>query len=296
MDEQVRNAAFNWLRGQIQIHGDVLTRDLLANGFEYEGVKVPLVSPQGIFTPKIMKFPLTITTTSKGPYNDSFNVNGMLSYSYRGSDPNHRDNIGLRECMKQNIPLIYLHSIIPGKYLAVFPVFIVGDEVNSLKFTVVADEMISQIKDHHKVAGFGDESRRAYITASVKQRLHQRGFREKVLEVYRRQCSFCMLKHEELLDAAHIIPDNEPEGEPVIQNGISLCKIHHVAYDINIIGITPDYIIKVRADILDETDGPMLKHGLQELHGQPMHCPRNEIYWPRKDFLDRRYEQFKKTA
>jgi putative restriction endonuclease len=243
-----------------------------------------------------MKYPLTITTTSKGPYNDSFNGNGMLSYSYRGNDPNHRDNIGLRECMKRNIPLIYLHSIIPGKYLAVFPVFIVGDELQLLKFTVVADELLSQNNTLLKVAGQGDESRRAYITASVKQRLHQRGFRERVLEAYGRQCSFCMLKHEALLDAAHIIADNEPDGEPLVQNGISLCKIHHAAYDIDIIGISPDCIINVRQDILDETDGPMLKHGLQELHGHSIQRPRNEIYWPRRDFLDRRYEAFKKSA
>lgn len=35
--------------------------------------------------------------------------------------------------------------------------------------------------------------------------------------------------------------------------------------DSNIISVTPDYKIEVREDILHETDGPMLWHGIQEL-------------------------------
>ncbi len=66
------------------------------------------------------------------------------------------------------------------------------------------------------------------------------------------QRTLCRLKHRELLDAAHIIPDNMPEGKSTIENGLSLCKLHHSAYDAFIIGVTPDYIIQVRADILEE--------------------------------------------
>ena len=35
-----------------------------------------------------------------------------------------------------------------------------------------------------------------------------------------------------------------------------------------ILGVRPDYIIRVRADVLEEVDGPMLRHGLQGLQGQ----------------------------
>jgi predicted restriction endonuclease len=45
-----------------------------------------------------------------------------------------------------------------------------------------------------------------------------------------------------------------PEGKSTIENGLSLCKLHHSAYDAFIIGVTPDYIIQVRADILEEED------------------------------------------
>ena len=114
----------------------------------------------------------------------------------------------------------------------------------------------------------------------------------RVLKAYRDQCALCRLRHQELLDAAHIIPDPEPLGEPVISNGISLCKLHHAAFDKYIVGITPEYKIIVRRDVLDEIDGPMLLHGIQELHGHHIHHPRSRSQWPDRDLLDLRYQRF----
>jgi hypothetical protein len=88
-----------------------------------------------------------------------------------------------------------------------------------------------------------------------------------VLTAYQESCSICSLRHVQLLDAAPIIPDGEERGNAVVTNGLSLCKIHHAAFDTNILGIRPDYSIEIRDDILLEVDGPMLKHGLQAHHG-----------------------------
>src|ERR1041384_3036364 len=84
--------------------------------------------------------------------------------------------------------------------------------------------------------------------------LISRAFRERVLEAYRYQCSFCRLRHEQLLDAAHIIGDTEAQGEPVVRNGLSLCKLHHAAFDNHFVGLRPDYVLEVRPDILRERD------------------------------------------
>ena len=71
-----------------------------------------------------------------------------------------------------------------------------------------------------------------------------------------------------LLDAAHIVGDRRHErGDPMVPNGLAMCKIHHAAFDTNILGIRPDRVVEIRSDILEEHDGPMLRHGLQELHG-----------------------------
>jgi putative restriction endonuclease len=141
-----------------------------------------------------------------------------------------------------------------------------------------------------------NDGRRAYLTASVKTRLHQRGFRERVLNAYRTSCAFCKLKHRELLDAAHIIPDSEPEGSPIINNGLALCKLHHAALDSLILGVTPDYIIKVRDDILSEEDGPVLQYGLKNLNGARLILPSSKSDWPDRDRLAWRYEQFRSRA
>jgi putative restriction endonuclease len=291
-DLETRIAAINWLNVQVKILGDVLPRELLRKGFHFRGVRVPLVSPQGIFKPREMELPLTITTSPDGPYDDSFSYDDHLLYKYRGTDPMHRDNVGLREVMQKELPLIYFHGIVPGRYLAVYPVFIIRDDPAKLTFTVAADIQEVLIDDEISRREEKAESRRAYITTQIKQRLHQRGFRERVLAAYRSQCAFCRLKHANLLDAAHIVPDDEPDGVPTVNNGLALCKIHHAAFDQYIIGVTPDYQLKVRTDILEEIDGPMLRHGIQELHGQTLILPKSKQAWPDRDKLDWRHQRF----
>jgi len=244
---------------------------------------------------------LSITTIYDGPYEDSFNREGFLVYRYRGEDYFHRDNIGLREAMKQQIPLIYFHSIVPGKYLAIWPVYIIQDNPDTLSFTVAADELSSVERSvmqntYDRVADNAEYARRSYITSTVISRLHQKSFRERVLQAYKEQCAFCKLKHTQLLDAAHIIADGDLLGEPIVINGLSLCKIHHAAFDSNIIGITPDFNIKVRDDILQETDGPMLKHGIQELQNQRIILPSDKKLWPDQDRLSIRYTKFREAG
>lgn len=298
VDRRVRLAAFNWLRSQVLIHGDVLPRKLLAEGFMFQDIRVPLLGPQGIFKPKIIpRYPLSITTAPSGPYNDSFNDDNFLLYRYRGTDPDHYDNVGLREAFRNKMPLLYFHGIVPGKYLAVWPVFVVNDDPGLLTFTVAVEDK-AFIEDWKRdaremlVADHSGDSRRAYLTSSVKQRLHQQGFRARVLRAYHEQCALCRLRHEELLDAAHIIPDGEPDGLPTVNNGIALCKLHHAAFDKYFIGIRPNYIVEVRQDILEEDDGPMLLHGLKGLNMSRMLLPRAQRFFPDPSLLEKRYRRF----
>lgn len=299
MEEHIRLAAFQWLKEQTTIYGDVLPRSILEKGFEFNGERVTLVGPSGIWKPRVFNtIPLSITTIYDGPYEDSFNQDGFLVYRYRGVNYFHRDNIGLREAMKQQVPLIYFHSIVQGKYLAVWPVYIIQDNPDTLSFTVAADDLslaehYSKHSVSYKIADDAENARRSYITSAVKNRLHQRSFRERVLYAYQEQCAFCKLKHTQLLDAAHIIADGEKLGDPIVVNGLSLCKIHHAAFDSNIIGVTPDYNIKVREEILRETDGPMLRHGIQELQNQRIILPPNKKLWPDQERLSIRYTRFK---
>ena len=296
-DHKIRNAAFDWLNQQTEIYGDVLTRVLLEHGYNYQGKRITLLGPKGIWKPAQMQLPLSIATIPDGPYGDFYNTKyGLLNYKYRGTDPNHPDNTGLRQLMDNRIPLIYFHRIYKGKYLATWPVFITGEIKEDYTFTVAVDDISYIQKDSNSsiLAAEPEESyaRRSYITTNFKRRIHQRSFRERVLMAYRESCAICQLRHRELLDAAHIIPDIEDQGLPIVKNGVSLCKIHHAAFDSNIIGINPNYYIKIREDILEEHDGPMLKHGLQELENHKIYLPNNKNEWPDRDRLNERYKRF----
>jgi putative restriction endonuclease len=297
-DVAIRRAAFAWLGEQVEVHGQVLSRETLAGGFPYSGERIPLVSPQGIFKPRQMALPLSITTVADGPYQDAFGPS-LLRYRYRGSDPNHRDNAGLRELIGRREPLIYFHALIKGKYLAVWPVFVVNDDPASLTFSVAVDDALA-LKVGVEMSTVAEDAvadiRRGYITATVRQRIHQAAFRERVIDAYRQQCALCRLKHEELLDAAHILADADPEGEPVVPNGIALCKLHHAAFDHFFLSVRPDYTIEVRRDVLQETDGPMLKHGLQGMHGQQIQLPTRMGLRPSPALLEQRHRRFLELA
>jgi putative restriction endonuclease len=298
IDAQVRMAAFDWLSVQVNRYGDVIPRKLLEKGFMFKDQQVRLIGPQGIFKPKILpEIPLSITTAPKGPYEDSFSYDGLLLYKYRGTNSQHHENVGLRKAFLRRIPLIYFHGILPGKYLAVWPVFIVDDVPEQLNFKVAVDDLAYTLESDgvmpNTLRDSADSARRSYITTMVRNRLHQRGFRERVLSAYRDQCALCRLRHRELLDAAHIIPDNEPGGDPIVKNGIAMCKLHHAAFDKLFLGIRPDYVVVIRDDVLVETDGPMLRHGLQGLHHSNLLLPRQIDLRPDPSLLSRRWEIFK---
>ena len=99
---------------------------------------------------------------------------------------------------------------------------------------------------------------------------------------------------DQLLDAAHIIPDAKG-GKPEVPNGLSLCRIHHGAYDQNILGIDHEYRVHINQKMLKERDGPMLQYGFQEMNECNIILPRNLKDHPDKDKLAERFNEFQNT-
>ena len=296
-DSNVRSAAFRWLEGQVAIHGETMPHALLQKGFDYLGERVPLMNPAGIFRPRVLsEAPLTIRTSSTSIYEDGLRSDGFLHYSYRGTDPEHPDNRGLRFAMTRKLPLIYLHQTGKGRYLVTWPVFVLVEDRVGRAFVVNID-----LKDGANLLPSNEAYdpsiqeqvplEKKYIIATVRRRQHQRIFRSRVLDAYRQQCAFCRFRH--MLDAAHIIPDNEPGGDPSVNNGLALCSLHHAAFDQFFIGIRPDHTLEVREDVLAESDGPTLAHAIQALNGKRLELPSQAKLHPRTDALEYRYEQFK---
>lgn len=298
-DDQVRVAALQALdRERDRTGSTTFDRTWLLRGFTLLGVRIPFISPQGIFTPAVLDSPLSILTVpvnddGERPYDDAFGADGLLRYHYRRGDPNHRDNAGLRDAMRRRLKLIYFHGIVPGRYEAAYPVFVVADNLNAGTFSISVDEYrFASLGTSSDVDDVETQIRRGYVTRQVRQRLHQRAFRERVLAAYERHCAICQLKRDQLLDAAHIIGDAEGHGDPSVKNGIALCKLHHSAFDINILGVTPNGVIEIKEDVLREVDGPMLIHGLQGWNGRRLSLPRQLQLRPDRERLRERYERF----
>ena len=294
LDEELRAAVFARTRQLRDRFGDRIPRDELSEGVSVRNQRVPLWNYQrGIYKPQILGrdgAALSIQTSAESPYADSHDPDsGHFVYKYRGTDPNYFDNAALRRAMWAQRPLLYLVGVDPGFYDAVFPVYVTGEDQEHLQFALMADQADAWLMP-------GDPSRtpirREYVTRAVMQRLHQQQFRRLVLNAYRERCSICKLGHVELLDAAHILPDRDPRGEPLVSNGLGLCKIHHCAYDTHILGIDPDARVHIRLDILEEVDGPMLRHGLQAVHHTRLILPRQREDQPNRDFLSERFKQF----
>lgn len=293
LDDEVRGAAFARVQQLRDRFGSRIPREELSAGVVIRGQRIPIWNYQkGIFKPAVLGrdgAALTAQTSADSPYADLHDPEaGHFIYKYRGDDPTHPDNVALRVAMERAKPLIYLVAVDPGVYDAILPVYVLGDQPDRLQFTLVADQPSAQpgVIDALGVA------RREYVTRAVMFRLHQQHFRRLVLRAYREQCSICRLRHVELLDAAHILADRDPRGEPLVSNGLGLCKIHHSAYDSDILGVDPDSRVHIRADVLAELDGPMLQHGLQELHGTLLALPRHTTLQPNKEFLAERFARF----
>jgi putative restriction endonuclease len=294
LDTRLRLAMFAHLDRVSAAHPEGISSEVI-NSFAFDGSPMRLIVQPGIRKPAQLSAALTIRTTytppgRDAPYEDEVGLDGTVRYKWRGTDAGHPDNRALREAMQRQVPLAYFYPVARGVYQAIYPVYLVEEDPQRHEFTVDVGEYV------HTTDGLDTSVDRRYIRRLTLHRLHQVVFRPRVLRAYECRCALCRLGHPPLLDAAHILPDHHLRGDPVVPNGLAMCKIHHAAYDANIIGIRPDRIVEVRKDILAEIDGPMLRHGLQEMHGGTIFVPRSRREQPDPTRLEERYEQFRAAA
>jgi putative restriction endonuclease len=302
LDWQLRLAAFAALRSLREREGGVVTTKGLDEGFTFRGERIGLRNPQkGIWRPRQLSdtsgAALTLVTVQPRagrprPYDDQIaSDQDYFVYRYEGEDPTYWTNQAVRNAYELQRPLIYLYGITPGVYDPIFPCYVTADIPIELAFHLTPD--LESLRPIAQALPPQLEVQRSYAMRAVKVRLHQRRFRELVVGAYKCRCSVCTLRHWQLLDAAHIVPDREERGFAEIPNGLALCRIHHAAFDANILGVDADHKVHIRADVLEERDGPMLKHGLQEMHGLLITVPRDSRLRPKRDYLEERFARFR---
>ena len=301
-EERVRLAAFAELRARQATHGEVLPLDVITKPLRLNGRDIPLMNRyKGIHKPSGLDVALAVTTAAPksgktAPYDDRFDASQMFRYHYRDAQTNtvaaHRqaenENASVRKAMQYSLPIIYFVGVRPGRYLPFYPVYVVRDYPDAREFGLDLTGIPTTVWED--VAAETPEQ--GYRTQVVKSRIHQAAFRENVMTAYENHCTVCKLKRVELVEAAHIVADSDG-GPPVVTNGMAMCKLHHAAFDANVLGIRPDLTVAIRLDVLEEVDGPMLTHGLQDFHNrQLMFTPKRAGDRPNAEFLERRFEIF----
>lgn len=293
-DAELRRAVMAWLAVRSEDGREPIASDVLRD-FNFDGDRMPLLDMQrGIRKPAVLDAALSIRTvyTREGrdrPYDDAPGPDGMLRYKWRGDDASHPENRALRKAWRREVPLIWFFGVSSGMYLPVFPIYILDEEVEQQQFVVDPDV------GHGLVAAGSvvEETMRRYIVSQTRRRLHQPVFRATVMRAYTTRCAVCSLAHSQLLDAAHIIPDAHEHGIASVRNGMAMCKIHHAAFDANILGVDPRGVIEIRGDLLHEVDGPMLTWGLQKHHGERLRVlPTARSERPDPTLLEERWQAF----
>jgi putative restriction endonuclease len=296
-DDDVRSACFAALDVLQAKWGSDLPYSALAEGFNFRGRRVPFLNrAYGIYRAAgAQRGPAALSVNSsykQDRYRDEQTPDGVL-YRYQGEDPENHFNGWLRSAHALDVPLVYFVGTRTNWYRPFYPTFVERDLPDELRVLLTFGKMRGPYEEREPFH-IRDEIERRYEVRLVKQRIHQAQFRGAVLPAYREQCAICRLREVRLLDAAHIVADAEEAGEPIISNGLSLCSIHHRAFDEDLVGVAPNLRVHVSAQLLDDDDGPMLDV-LKTFHGISIEAPMKKLWRPDPDRLELRFARFLAT-
>jgi putative restriction endonuclease len=289
-DDDLRAVCFLALDALQAQHGDELPyKGALERGFTWRNRRVPFLNRQkGIFRAAAQSGPaaLAVMTSFHSPYDDEETEDGFL-YAYRKGSVEMADNRALLAAHDIQAPLVYYVGTSSNRFHPIYPTYVTRDLASERRVLLTPGVRTSMGSPRP----LADSVERRYAVVERRIRLHQRRFRGIVLPAYRNQCAICTLKEERLLDASHITGDAEGRGEPIISNGLSLCSIHHKAFDNDLVGVSPDYEVHVSRALMDDDDGPMLDL-LKGFHQQKIHLPSRRASRPDPERLAVRFDRF----
>lgn len=300
LDTRIRQAAFQRLKAISQEYSDDIPWDAIAEPVPFDNGVFFLASRAiGIFKPKQMPVGiLSIKTVvpKQGRiniYSDGASDDGGFWYSLESGGLAKPANRQLVISHERKDPIIYLMGVAPGRYFPLWPCYIDSIDTDQEMCHISMHDQIGATRNvAEPTAGYQvDDIEKRYIIREVKTRVHQAEFRARVMQAYSNRCAMTGLPIPQLLEAAHIIPDNHLASTAEISNGISLSRLHHRAYDAGLVGIDPDYRIHLNKELLATKDGPLLE-SMKQLNGQRISLPRSDKQRPNREALDLRYQQF----
>jgi hypothetical protein len=147
------------------------------------------------------------------------------------------------------------------------------------QFTEIKEQSLSKTPE---LEGKGDKQ-----TISMKLTPRDEAFRLGIRMLYDNSCAVCSSRlltpdGKAEVESAHIYPKS-CNGSDDLRNGISLCRIHHWAYDCGWFSIADNFTILVRGDLPIESSYDFIR----KYNGQSIHLPVDLTYKPHKLFLQK---------
>jgi putative restriction endonuclease len=142
-----------------------------------------------------------------------------------------------------------------------------------LHFTPVLAELICAAVDLDVPAL--DLAATVGATQAARLRQRRRGFAEEVLRTYAYQCAMCgfdgaLGRYPVGIEAAHVRWHSQ-QGPDEITNALALCALHHVLFELGVLGITEDRRIRVSSLYVARNEAGM---AVDTLAGKPLLIPR----------------------
>jgi putative restriction endonuclease len=111
--------------------------------------------------------------------------------------------------------------------------------------------------------------------AMARRSLRRAGFAEEVLRAYAYQCAMCgfdgaLGRNPVGIEAAHVRWHSQ-DGPDEVANGLALCALHHALFDLGVLGLTAERLIRVSGLYVARSDAG---RAVDRLAGQTLIVPR----------------------
>ncbi|MCY4403127.1 MAG: HNH endonuclease [Candidatus Poribacteria bacterium] len=267
---------------------------------EQKQIEINIIPPSPYLVEKFLKYWNCITNRKPNPALPFFHLKNR-SFWHHHPNPGYEKAL---EVVSQIKTFSQLRKIISHASLdeELFTLLIQPLEREILRKTLIdkyflglTSEIQSVISEEQQISGFSKElldyvqhdfSTELEEPIEGKKKIREPGFRRAIMRIYDYTCAVCKLQiltlsGESVTEAAHIIPFRKSNNDDV-RNGISLCKLHHWAFDRYLFSVDEIYNVTV-SDLMTE-QGPM-EWKLTTLNGKGILLPEREELYPAQEAL-----------
>jgi len=191
---------------------------------------------------------------------------------------------GLAICEKgNNENAVAFHPSLMGGYIQNL------DNLHNPNLSIPMNSLINRMSVHtnlNEISSFDSTPRRQKLTSTLKA-VRDFNFSKRVLAAYGHRCAICGVQLR-LLDAAHILPVVHPDSTDATCNGVSLCTLHHRAYDRGLVTFDEEYKTHFNTQLgeklASESRGGGLD-GFKKTMRPRLIIPPQPCDWPKPEFI-----------